>query len=195
MQTVFDESRDPYDLFVEIFKQAHETDHPLPMACQLATANQEARPSVRTILLRGHEPSAFRFYTNYDSQKAAQLDSNPHAELLFWWPQLKKQIRVAGEVIRCTAAVSDGYFASRPVESQWAAIASKQSHVLESFASLFERYEAVKAKGPPARPPNWGGYELQPQTYEFWNDRAHRLHERLRFRREGQAWKAERLGP
>ena len=166
----------------------------------LATANAQGRPHVRTVLLRGATQAGYDFYTNYDSQKGLDLAENPYAELLFYWPELERQIRVTGRVDKISLDESTDYYHKRPRDSQIAAhISTPQSGVIESREELQSRfqtlYDDVATKAELAKPEFWGGYRLIPDYYEFWQGRPNRLHDRLSYERiEGQ-WTLQRLMP
>ncbi len=162
----------------------------------LATASANGRPSARMVLVRGLEDGGFRFFTNYESRKAAELAQNPLAALLFHWPG--RQLRVEGGVERLSAAESDAYFDARPPRSRMSAAASPQSRPVASRADLeaaVRELEARHAGGNVPRPAGWGGYRLLPDAYEFWQHDPHRLHDRFRYTRADGEWRVERLGP
>jgi pyridoxamine 5'-phosphate oxidase len=164
----------------------------------LATAAPGGRPSVRFVLVRGLDEHGARFYTNYGSRKARELDANPLAALALWWPALQRQLRLDGTVERLTVAESDEYFASRGRGSQLGAWASRQGSVIEGRAELEARATELGARFGDAvpRPEFWGGYRLRPDTIEFWEGRPNRLHDRAHFVREpGGGWREERLSP
>lgn len=165
----------------------------------LATADRDGKPSARMVLLKGVDDRGFTFFTNYLSRKGHQLAINPRAALVMYWPALDRQVRVTGRVRKVTAAESDAYFYSRPVGSRFSAAVSRQSTVIESRAilesDLRELKKRYREQGPP-RPKHWGGYRVQPDEIEFWQQGEYRLHDRLRYRRQrGGSWKMERLAP
>lgn len=183
-------STDPFALFDEWFAEAQASEPNDPNAMALATADSRGQPAVRMVLLKGHGPDGFVFYTNRDSRKAGDLRANMKAGLLFHWKSLRRQIRIEGAVSLVTDAESDAYFASRGRDSQLGAWASEQSRPLAA-RSIFEgRFEAMQFRfegGDVPRPPHWGGYRVVPDRIEFWQDRAHRLHERRLFTRADAA--------
>jgi pyridoxamine 5'-phosphate oxidase len=189
---------DPIARFHKVYKRAQKKDPGDYTRVALATADPAGRPTVRMVLLRGADERGFVFYTNYGSRKAAELEANPHAALCFYWEVLKEQIRVEGTVERVSAEESDAYFASRARGSRVAAIISKQSSPLASRATLVADYLKLKAqyaRKPIPRPDFWGGYRIQPVRMEFWNSRAHRMHDRVAYHRDGDGWTMERLYP
>ena len=191
-------TEDPFALFDAWFAEARGSEPNDPEAMALATAGADGRPSVRMVLLKGHGPDGFVFYTNRDGRKAGDLAANPHAALLFHWKSLRRQVRIEGPVTLATDAESDAYFASRSRDSQLGAWASDQSRPLATRATFEGRVEAAQARfegGEVPRPPFWGGYRVTPQAIEFWQDRAHRLHERRLFTRMGEAWSEGLLYP
>lgn len=189
---------DPLMLFDDWYAQARASEPNDPNAVALATADATGRVAVRMVLLKGHGPDGFIFYTNQQSRKANDLASNAQAALLFHWKSLRRQIRIEGPVTRVTAAEADAYFATRSRDSQLGAWASDQSRPLDSRATFEARFEAMKARfegGDVPRPPHWSGYRVSPLTIEFWQDRAHRLHERRVFTRAGGGWTEGMLYP
>jgi len=190
--------RDPIDLFKEWFEVAGESGILLPESMALATASPDGAPSVRMILLKAVDERGFVFYTNYGSRKAVELEANPRAALCFHWCVLERQVRVEGRVERVSTEESQAYFGSRGRGSRIGAWASHQSEPLASRAELEEsvrRFEREFAGGDVPLPPFWGGYLLRPERIEFWQGKADRLHERLAFRRAGDAWETVRLYP
>jgi pyridoxamine 5'-phosphate oxidase len=174
--------------------------HALPMsnAMTLATVTPEGRPDARIVLLKELDPGGFVFYTNYESAKGLQMAANPQACLVFFWVELERQVRVEGRVQKVDARESDEYFAVRPLGSRHSAWASAQSRPVAGRKVLEDALEAAKREhgDQPPRPPHWGGYRLHPEALEFWQGRPNRLHDRLRYARQGDAgWKIERLSP
>jgi pyridoxamine 5'-phosphate oxidase len=167
-------------------------------AVQLATADATGRPSVRTVLVKGLDERGVVFYTNYDSAKGRDLAANPYAGLVFVWLAHQRQVRLTGPVAKVSRDETEAYFATRPRESQLGAWASPQSEVVESRGALEAMTAEVEARfgdGPIPPPPHWGGYRLVPDAVEFWQGRSGRLHDRIRYRRDGGTWIRERLGP
>ena len=189
---------DPFQLFDAWFAAARETEPNDSNAMALATADGDGRPAVRMVLLKGHGPHGFVFYTNRESRKAAEIAANPQAALLFHWKSLRRQIRIEGPLTLATDAESDAYFASRSRDAQLGAWASDQSRPLDARATFEARFAAMQARfegGPVPRPPHWGGYRLTPDRIEFWQDREHRLHERRLFTRARDGWTEGLLYP
>ncbi len=189
---------DPFALFDEWYAQARETELNDSNAMALATADAQGHPSVRMVLLKGHSPDGFIFYTNFEGRKAGDLLANPHAALLFHWKSVRRQIRIEGSVGPVDDATADAYFATRSRDSQLGAWASDQSRPLPSRAVFMDRYEEVRARfegGPVPRPPHWSGFRLTPKRIEFWQDREHRLHERRVFTRQENGWNEGLLYP
>jgi pyridoxamine 5'-phosphate oxidase len=189
---------DPIAQFRQWLDEAIWADLLDATAMTLATITPDGAPSARVVLLKGIGAEGFTFFTNYESAKAADLDANPRACLVSFWAELERQVRIRGTASRVDAGVSDAYFASRPLDSQQGAWASPQSQVIPDRASLEARLADVAARygsGPVPRPPFWGGYVVAPSTIEFWQGRANRLHDRLRYRRSDERWIIERLAP
>jgi pyridoxamine 5'-phosphate oxidase len=180
------------------FSQAVAAKVPEPNAMCLATIGRDGTPDARMVLLKEFDNAGFVFFTNYNSRKAMELDRNPRAALLFYWPDLERQVRISGTAAKASAAESDAYFASRPRGHQLGAWASNQSDLIESRALLEQNAEAVAAKfegAPVPRPPHWGGYRLVPDVVEFWQGRPNRLHDRLEYLRTPEGWTRRRLAP
>lgn len=189
---------DPHMLFDTWYAEARKTEINDSNAMALATATASGQPTVRMVLLKGHDQRGFVFYTNRESRKAAALAENAQAALLFHWKSLRRQIRIEGAVTLVNEAESDAYFASRGRDSQLGAWASDQSRPLDAratFEARFAETEARFAGQDVPRPPHWGGYRVVPDRIEFWQDRAHRLHERRLFVRDGVGWREGLLYP
>ncbi len=193
-----DLAADPIAQFLQWFQEASRTETDDVNVMTLATAAPDGRPSARIVLLKGVD-DGFVFYTNYESHKGRELEENPNAALVFWWPTLARQVRIEGGVERVSVEESDAYFRSRPRGSRIGAIASPQSRVIENRDLLAGRVVALeeeyREKEEIPRPHHWGGYRLRPALMEFWQGRESRLHDRLQYRREGDGWIIERLGP
>lgn len=189
---------DPLALFHRWLSEAVAQKLPEPHAMTVATASTDGMPSARILLLRGYDETGFRFFSNYLSRKGEELFANPQASLLFFWPELQRQVRIEGQVTKQSAADSDAYWDSRPFASRISAVASAQSSVIPDRTDLERKVEELKQKYPDEnvpRPETWGGYNLTPSHFEFWQGRASRLHDRLQFERDGDGWKRERLAP
>jgi pyridoxamine 5'-phosphate oxidase len=184
--------------FATLFADARAREASDATACALATSTSDGHPSVRIVLLKAADPTGFIFFTNYESRKAQELNSNPQAALCFHWPTVGVQVRVEGRVTRVSAEESDAYFVSRPRESQLGAWASAQSRPLAAREELLTRFHEVEARfagRPVPRPPHWGGFRIEPDRIEFWWNRDHRLHDRLVHTRSGGVWTEARLQP
>jgi len=189
---------DPHALFETWFAEARASEPNDSNAMALATADAMGRPSVRMVLLKGHDDRGFVFYTNLHSRKGGELAENGHAALLFHWKSLRRQVRIEGPVEAVSAAEADAYFASRGRDSQLGAWASDQSRPLDAratFEARFDDMSATFADGEVPRPPHWSGFRVVPEQIEFWTDRAHRLHERRLFTRAGTGWHEGLLYP
>jgi len=191
-------TNDPLELFQGWFGEAERAGVEVPEAMTLATADADGRPSARMVLLKGADADGFVFYSGYVSRKAAELQANPRAAVVFYWRPLGRQVRVEGPVERVSEAESAAYFATRPRGSRLAAWASHQSRPLESREALEERYAELdreyEGRDVPL-PPHWGGYRLRPEVIEFWEHRENRLHDRLCYTRAREGWSVERLSP
>jgi len=190
---------DPIKQFANWFTTAIETGIRDVNAMSLATAGQDAKPSVRIVLLKSFDEDGFVFFTNYESEKGKQLEANPYAALGFYWIELDRQIRISGKVDKTSRKESQTYFRSRPVGSQLSAWASRQSAVLDGRRVLDARMEEMNERFADKRvplPPHWGGYRLKPDNMEFWQGRSNRLHDRFRYTRQSDgSWLIERLAP
>ena len=191
----------PIGQFQRWFDEAHQEELPpwFEMnAMSLATTESTGHVTCRTVLLKGCSEEGLVFFTNYTSLKGRQLTANPHAALLFYWPQLERQVRVNGTVKKLDRASSEQYFHSRPRGSQLGAAASDQSQPIPSRAALdeqFQRFESAVGEGVVPLPDNWGGYRLRHDHVEFWQGRENRLHDRLVYDRDGSVWRITRLQP
>jgi pyridoxamine 5'-phosphate oxidase len=193
-----EKDRNPFDVFTEWFDTAKQCGFYLPEAMTLATCTPDGMPSARMVLLKGVDGDGFTFYTNYGSRKAHELDRNPNAALVFHWNILQRQIRISGRVSRTSREESSSYFNTRPRDSRIAAWASRQSQVLVRREDLERAFTAKRneyGNGEVPLPDFWGGYWLRPDSIEFWQGRANRMHDRLLFRRAGSEWAGEWLYP
>ncbi len=191
------EQRDPLQLFGDWFEDAEKSGLLMPEAMTLATASDSGRPSARMVLMKDYDEDGFVFFTNYGSRKAAELESNPYAALLFHWSALQRQVRIEGSVSRVAQEESREYFNSRHRGSRIGAWASRQSDELPERAVLEQRvrdYEQKFSSDVPL-PSFWGGYRLKPETFEFWQGRVSRLHDRVCFERRDKGWTAYRMYP
>ena len=188
---------DPITQFGRWWDEALNSQLPEVNAMTLATADAGGVPSARVVLLKGYDERGFVFFTNYDSRKGRELAANPKAALLFFWPELERQVRIEGLVERIESAESDAYYRSRPLASRIGAWASPQSEPIPSKAWLMGRAAEMGLRHGlnPDRPPQWGGYRLCPEVMEFWQGRPSRLHDRLRYQRVGSGWERSRLAP
>lgn len=188
---------DPVTQFHRWFDEALASQLPEPNAMTLATVDADGQPSARVVLLKSFDDAGFVFYSNYESRKGRALDANPRAALLFFWPELERQVRVEGLVTRVPPDVSDAYFATRPLASRIGAWASPQSQPIPGKAWLVTRAAEMGVRHglSPGRPPHWGGYALEPRRVEFWQGRPSRLHDRILYTRGDEGWRLERLAP
>ena len=191
-------NRDPIAQFQAWLDDAIAAKLPLPEAMTLATATPDGKPSARMVLLKQVDEDGFVFFTNYNSAKAEQLDSNPYAALVFYWARLDRQVRVEGSVVRTSAQESRDYFRTRPRESQIGAWASAQSEVISGREVLEQRareLEDLYSGREIDCPEHWGGYRLRPERIEFWKSRVGRLHDRILYERDSTGWVISRLAP
>jgi pyridoxamine 5'-phosphate oxidase len=189
---------DPLTLFQTWLDEARASGTPEPEAMAVATATPDGAPSVRMVLLKGHDERGFVFFTNYASRKGDELEQNPHAALLFHWPALGRQVRVEGPVTRVERSETEAYARSRPRQSQLSALASPQSRPVPDRAWLERRVEELDSEHAGEELPvreDWGGYRLEPRAWEFWEHRDNRLHDRHRYERTPDGWRVERLAP
>jgi pyridoxamine 5'-phosphate oxidase len=188
---------DPLRQFAAWFAEAEAAGIGVPEAVALATATRDGAPSARMVLLKDYGERGFVFYSNYESRKGRELVENPRAALLFYWDPLRRQVRIEGEIERLDEKESDEYFQTRPFGARLSAWASRQSEVVESRRALEDAVDELRGHvGEELEaPPYWGGYLLRPSVFEFWQHREDRLHDRLRYRRDGDAWARERLAP
>lgn len=190
-------SADPFELFATCYAEAGAAEPADANAMALATAGSDGQPSARIVLLKQYDRQGFVFYTNFTSRKARELEGGK-AALLFHWKSLRQQVRIEGLVGRVSDAESDAYFALRDRDSQIGAWASDQSRPLDSRQTFEARFEAARMRFEREtipRPAHWGGYRVSPTAFEFWHDRAHRLHERRIFTRTGDGWRDGLLYP
>jgi pyridoxamine 5'-phosphate oxidase len=201
MLSTLDEKKvdpNPISQFSEWFQQGADADLPEVNAMTLATVSPEGQPSARVVLLKDFDSRGFVFFTNYLSHKANELQENPRAALVFFWPELQRQVRVEGHVEKVSPQESDEYFASRPRDSQIGAIMSEQSQVVpdrEYIDQLFECVQQRLENTTPSRPETWGGYRLIPNKLEFWQGRLNRLNDRILYSLEENQWEIYRLAP
>lgn len=193
-----DVNPDPIVQFTTWLEQAIAAEAREPTGMTVATVDADGTPSARIALLKGVNEHGFVFYTSYDSRKGRAIAANNKVALVFWWPELERQVRVEGRAEKVSAEETRAYFASRPRASQLGAWASPQSSPLRDREELDKRYAQVGARfaeGPIDAPPHWGGYRIAPQRVELWQGRPSRLHDRIVYERHGDGWRISRLGP
>lgn len=188
---------DPIAAFQRWFAEAERAKVAEPTAMTLATVGSDGTPSARIVLLKGLDAGGFTFFTDFRSRKGHDLDAHPRACLLFFWPELERQVRIIGEVTLVAESEAEAYFKSRPLGSRIGAWASQQSSVIPDRGWLDSRIAEAQAKfgEDPPLPPHWGGFRLAPDELEFWQGRESRLHDRLQYRRDETGWTIERLSP
>ena len=193
-----DVGNDPYQFFDQWLNQAIASELTEPTAMVLSTLDPEGAPDSRVVLLKGFNNEGFTFYTNYNSRKGVSLALCNKASLLFFWPELQRQVRISGLVNKTSREESELYFSERPRESQLGAWASNQSEPVESREYLEKRYKTLEQEFGQTDipiPPHWGGYTLSPMLFEFWQGRPGRLHDRIRMKKSEKGWASERLAP
>lgn len=189
---------DPVFQFSSWFRDAIDSGISEPEAMFLASAGKNGIPSGRMVLLKGFGPGGFVFFTNYYSRKGREIEENPYAAIVFHWKEIERQVRITGKVEKTSDAESDEYFASRPPDSRIAATVSAQSAVIPGRKYLEEKFGEMKGRvegKKPERPDHWGGFRIVPDTFEFWQSRPHRLHDRIQYRLSDRNWIIERLAP
>jgi pyridoxamine 5'-phosphate oxidase len=191
-------SPEPVAEFARWFEEALKAEVLEPNAMTLATASDDGAPSARIVLLKGFDERGFVFFTDYRSQKGTELDRNPRAALVFYWPELERQVRITGRTATITREESEAYFRTRPRSSRISAWVSHQSQVIRSRKVLEDRVPEFQSRFPEDEvplPPYWGGFRLAPEAIEFWQGRESRLHDRIRYVLNGDRWQVERLSP
>jgi pyridoxamine 5'-phosphate oxidase len=193
-----DVAKSPFDQFAQWWNEAIQSEIDEVNAMTLATVDQRNRPSARIVLLKDFNSSGFVFYTNYESNKGLQIESNPYASIVFFWKELERQVRIEGLCERVSSVESDEYFQSRPAGSRIGACASPQSKIISDRKILTDKVAELEkqyASGDIPRPAHWGGYRLIPETIEFWQGRSSRLHDRIKYIKEESGWNIVRLAP
>ena len=190
-------SKDPFKQFEKWFQDVLNSGFLEPNAMTLATASKTGKPSARIVLLKGIHDNGFVFYTNYKSKKGKEIEENPYGSLLFYWDKLERQIRIEGIIEKVSQKESEEYFNTRPYKSRVGAWASRQSSVIESRSAIVKEFlkYMMKFKTHVPLPDVWGGYRLLPETFEFWQGRPNRLHDRIRYTKNKTGWKIDRLAP
>jgi pyridoxamine 5'-phosphate oxidase len=189
---------DPVKQFEKWFEEACSAKLPEPNAMAISTVNAEGRPGSRIVLLKSFDSAGFVFFTNYESRKGRELEQNPFVSLLFFWPELERQIRIEGKAEKISRSESMAYYFSRPVNSRLGAWASAQSAVIDGRRVLEKKWDEMKARfeGRDIPIPDfWGGYRIVPDAFEFWQGRESRLHDRIAYRLSGGLWRMSRLSP
>jgi pyridoxamine 5'-phosphate oxidase len=188
---------DPLRQFSAWFEEAGSAGSRVPDAVALATATPDGAPSARMVLLKDFGERGFVFFTNYESRKGRELEANPRSALLFYWDSLGRQVRIEGHAERLSGEESNAYFQTRPLGARLSAWASRQSEVVDSREALQDAVDELRSHVGEEldAPPYWGGYVLRPSVFEFWQHRDDRLHDRLRYQRDGDSWVRERLAP
>jgi pyridoxamine 5'-phosphate oxidase len=189
---------DPFCQFSSWFRDAVDAGISELEAMFLATASDKGIPSGRIVLLKGFDPKGFVFFTNYNSRKGADIKVNPSVAIAFHWKEISRQVRITGKAHRVSLAQSDEYFSSRPMENQISTMISSQSTVIPGRKTLEEKFDEMKRRitgKKQKRPVNWGGFRITPATFEFWQSRPHRLHDRIQYRLVKEKWIIERLAP
>jgi pyridoxamine 5'-phosphate oxidase len=201
MLNQFNESsvnKNPFKQFTIWYKEALESNVTEPTAMILATSTKNSIPSARTVLLKGYDERGFVFHTNYKSRKAKELEENSNAELLFLWKEIERQVRVSGIAEKTSREESEEYFKTRPYESRIGAWASKQSSIIPGRDYLERNFAEFKSKFEGKEiplPPFWGGFRILPHTFEFWQGRENRLHDRICYKKKNEEWEIVRLSP
>ena len=190
-------NKNPFKQFEKWFREVLNSGFLEPNAMTLATASSAGKPSARIVLLKGFDESGFIFFTNYKSKKGKDIEKNPYGCLLFYWDKLERQVRIEGKIVKASKAESEEYFNTRPYKSRVGAWASKQSSVIEGRSAIVKEFlkYALKFRNNVPLPDVWGGYRLVPDSFEFWQGRPNRLHDRVRYSKNNKTWKIERLAP